>query len=308
MSSTPRFAVIDLGTNTFHVLIVEVHSDGSYSRLHKERIFVQLASDGIQTIGEAPYARGIQALKKFKGIMDKLGVEKIKAFGTAALRTASNGKDFILEAKESIGIQIELISGDEEARLIHKGTELALGGIHRNLLIMDIGGGSVEFIIADGKGIHWRQSFKVGVAVLKKMFHHKDPVSREELNAIDTFLKDTLAPLAKALKNHPAEVIVGASGTFDVLEASLPHQRINQNAAILEEGVFYPFYGKIIPTTLAERFAMKEIPDTRAELMIVALQLIHSVLSITGIKEIWVSAFAMKEGILQEMVEEIQEI
>jgi len=131
-----RIAVIDLGTNTFHILIAEAQADHSFKDLHRQRFFVKLAEEGIETIGQAPLDRGFKALTHFKKLIEELQVTQIKAIGTAALRTASNGPAFVQQVKEKLGFQIELISGDQEATFIHKGVSLAVPFKEQNYLLM----------------------------------------------------------------------------------------------------------------------------------------------------------------------------
>jgi len=235
-----------------------------------------LAEEGIETIGAAPIQRGYQALKTFRTILDKLGVTKVKAIGTAALRTATNGPAFVKTVKEKFDIQIELIDGNREAELIYKGTILAVPFEEQNYLIMDIGGGSVEFIIANQSTILWAQSFPIGVAVLFKRFH---------------------------LIKYPTMTLVGASGTFDVLEFILAKNQPYKHHAFVQVKDFEPLYQTLINSTEAERYAMKDVPDTRADMIVVAIILIEFMLKKVDIQEIIVSNFAMKEGILSELME-----
>lgn len=151
--SSRRRAVIDLGTNTFHLLIADLHADGRIEEVYRERRFVKLASEGIATIGEAPFARGLEALNHYRKILDEYNCANLKAIGTAALRTASNGPEFVRTARETVSIDIQLIPGDEEAQLITKGVLAALPPLNERILIMDIGGGSTEFIIADREAV-----------------------------------------------------------------------------------------------------------------------------------------------------------
>ncbi len=298
-----RYGVIDLGTNTFHLLVAEQQADGRLKTLHRQRIFVALAEDGIEAIGDAPYARGLAALQEFRKILDDLAVKQVRAFGTAALRTASNGPEFVITVENQLGIQIQLIPGNEEARLIHLGVAQAVPFDQDYSLIMDIGGGSVEFIIANQKGVVWSQSFPIGVAVLFQKFHHQDPIATNEVDQLIAFLHSELAPLLDVLKQYPAKVLIGASGTFDVLENLLASQRHSDIYSSFEVAQFDPFYQRFLFSTLAERLRTEGIPDSRAELLVVALVLIHFVLKATSIQQVAVSAYAMKEGILQEMVE-----
>ena len=298
-----RYAVIDLGTNTFHLLIAEQQANQEFTELHRQRFFVKLAAEGIETIGAAPIQRGFQALKNFRATLDKLGVKKVKAIGTAALRTASNGPDFVKTAKEEYNIQIELIDGNREAELIYKGAILAVPFADKNYLIMDIGGGSVEFIIANKNVLLWAQSFPIGVAVLFKKFHHSNPISALEINDLKVFLNSFLTPLYQALIKFPTHTLVGASGTFDVLEFILAKDSAYKNHAFVQVKDFEPLYQILINSTEAERYAMQEVPNTRADMIVVAIILIKFILKKVRIQEIIVSNFAMKEGILSELMQ-----
>ena len=299
---TDRYGVIDLGTNTFHLLISEKKANGHITELFRERIFVKLGENGIDTIGEAPFQRALDAIHAFKNTLDQFKVGKVRAFGTAALRTASNGQQFIDKIKEDTGIQIKLIQGDEEARLIHLGVIQAVPLNKENGLIMDIGGGSVEFIIANGEGVIWAQSFPIGVSVLFRKFHKTDPIAVAEIKAVENHLESELQPLFEKLETNDTPILIGASGTFDVLDLLLGRQRISPIHSIVEVEDFHPLYQYFMKTTLSQRLEMKNLPATRAEMIIVALILINIVLERASIQRISVSAYAMKEGILQEMI------
>ena len=164
-----RLAVVDLGTNTFHLLIISFNDkNDSWEEVYRERRYVYLAEDGIETIGSAAIQRGLDTLKAYALACKKYNVSKAKAFGTAALRTASNGLDFVNNAKTIFPYNIEIIDGDTEANLIAKGVALAIPSSERKQLIMDIGGGSVEFILSQSSEVIWARSFNIGVAVLFK--------------------------------------------------------------------------------------------------------------------------------------------
>jgi exopolyphosphatase/guanosine-5'-triphosphate,3'-diphosphate pyrophosphatase len=303
MKDNGKYAVIDLGTNTFHLLAVEQLPDHSFRRLHKERIYVRLAENGIAKIGEAPFQRGVAALGRFKEVLEEHGICKVRAFGTAALRTASNGPEFVRAVKEGLGIHVETIPGQEEARLIHQGVMQAIGEPEGRFMIMDIGGGSVEFIIADKDEVYWRGSFPLGVAVLRGQFHHQDPISDEELRTMGKHLDKVLASLFQTLREYPAHTLVGASGTFDVLAASLP-SRLLTSACVEVEAAAYPaFHRRVVGSTTQQRLDMEDIPDMRVEMIVVALELIRHVIERAGINKILISAYAMKEGILKEFLE-----
>jgi len=296
-----KFAVIDLGTNTFHLLIVSPNLDGSFTELYRERKFIKLGENGVQRIGDAPYLRGLNALLDFKKVLDKEGVDNVSVCGTAALRTASNGAQFVKEIKEKTNLDISLISGDEEARLIYLGVRQAVPFDSDMEMIMDIGGGSVEFIIANKEKIFWAQSFPIGVSILRNNFHKEEPISKSEIENIETHLDEILEPLKDALKNYTVKNLIGASGTFDVLELMLVQEKLSDVHSEVSVSDFEPLYQKFLQTTLEERFQMPKLPSDRADMIIVALILIDYILKLADIKKIMVSAYAMKEGMLSEM-------
>lgn len=297
-----NFAVIDLGTNTFHLLIARPNKEGGFDEIYRERRFIKLAEDGIQTIGNVAFDRGLKAMYDYARIIETHQVKATKAVGTAALRTASNGANFIAQVKENCQIDIELISGEEEARFIHHGVMQAVSFAEERQLIMDIGGGSVEFIIANQERVFWSKSFPIGVAVLFNQFHKSDPISIDEQLVMNSFLQAQLTPLAAALTAFPVRSLIGASGTFDVLENLLKKKEEGRFYSKIDEKHFHPFFRDTLASTLAERLKIAGIPHTRAEMIIVALVLIDHIISLANIQEIVVSAFALKEGILKEMM------
>lgn len=297
-----RYAVIDLGTNTFHLLVAEKSGNKAFKEIHRQRFYVKLAEEGIETIGAASIQRGLHALKTFRGILDKLGVKKIKALGTAALRTATNGPAFIQKIKKEFDIQVEIIDGNREAELIYKGVVLAVPFKATNYLLMDIGGGSVEFIIANDKKMHWAQSFPIGLAVLFKKIHQQDPISQEAIETIYVHINSLLSPLYQALIQFPVTTLVGAAGTFDELENILAENQGLNHHAYIKAKDFKPLYNRLIKSTLEERYKMKDIPNTRADMIVVAVILIEFILRKTQVEEIIVSNFALKEGVIAELM------
>lgn len=296
-----KFAVIDLGTNTFHLLIVTLNTDGSFTEVYREREFIKLGENGVERIGDAPYLRGINALVGFKKVLDKYAVDNVRVCGTAALRTASNGHKFVDEVKDKTDLDITLISGDEEARLIYLGVRQAVPFGSDVEMIIDIGGGSVEFIIADKAQIFWAQSFPIGVSVLRNEFHNTEPISGVEIKRLNQHLDKTLQPLKDALKDYPVNNLIGASGTFDVLEMTLVNEKLSEVHSKLSAADFEPLYQEFLKTTLEERLEMSNLPSDRADMIIVALILIDNILKLAKIEKITVSAYAMKEGMLAEM-------
>lgn len=293
-----RLAVIDCGTNTFHLLVAEVLPDGKILRVFKERRYVRLGQDGLDWIGEAPFQKGIECLAYFQKKITEHGAAKSCVFGTEALRRAGNGKEFIAQVLEKTGIQIQLISGEEEARLIHIGVMQAVPDFEGKGLIMDVGGGSVEFIIASREEVFWAQSFPIGVQVLFSKFHRSDPISKNERAALRDFLEASLQPLFIQLKKHRTPHLLGASGSFEVVEDMLVRKRESPLFTIVPVSDFYQVFEKTMASTLAERRADDLIPNERIDLIVVAFALIDFILQKADIQQIITSAYAMKEGMI----------
>lgn len=303
MKISKKAAVIDLGTNTFHLVLVEMAGDGrTFHVLEKESRFVKLAEQGIQSIGPAPYRRAIDTLCHYGERIKAHNITLIKAVGTAALRTASNGAQLLQEVEELTGLTVEIIEGQREAELIFKGVMQAIPPTKEPLLIMDIGGGSVEFILVrEGKSF-WAHSFPLGVAVLYKIFHHNEPITQAEINALEEYLIGELTPLWLALQQFPAGLLVGASGTFDVLENLIPNTEQYNNYSVVPLETFPNLYHSITNADLQERLSNPGIPAERAEMVPVAMVLIDAVIRQASIRHLWVSAFALKEGVVAEII------
>lgn len=298
MPNTNLRAVIDLGTNTFHLLIAEV-SSGSIRELYRKRIFVKLAADGIGRIGPAPFERGIKALFYFKEKLDEYKCTSVQAIGTAALRRAANGQEFILAAK-AVGIAVRLISGEEEARLITRGVLAALPNIRERVLIMDIGGGSTEYIIVEGNQILYRESFPVGVSTLSNDFHRQDPISNKETGQLRAHLNSVTSSLAAALREYPTHHLAGAAGTFDVLAELLRDDKpgTHPTSHQLDLSGWPLIRDRIVKATVAERSAIPGLPQQRVDMIVVAMLLLDFTLSLAEIQQVTVSQYALKEGVL----------
>ena len=296
-----KTALLDLGTNTFHLLIVAHDLHGGFKEELRIREFVKLAADGIEEISESSRLRGLAAIADFKTAIDLHKVTDVKAVGTAALRTAKNGMQFLEEIYQKTGISVDIIDGKKEAELIYRGVRRIWHPGDLPALIMDIGGGSVEFIIADHSKILWSKSWPIGVAVLRKAFHHKDPMSSEERETLKAFLKETLGELRDELQRWRPNTLIGAAGTFDVLadyasmeENDAPYQALRPREVL-------SFIEEICQMTLAQRISDGRIPDSRVDMIVVAVCLVQTVVELHPFSVLKVSRYALKEGLLDDL-------
>ncbi len=309
--SKPLAAVVDLGTNTFHLLIGRVAESGLIEEVERQRHFVKVASDGIDRIGEAPYARAIEACESIGEVLARYPDIPKVAFATAAMRTADNGPQLRQALSEALGVEIQIIDGDREAGLIAKAVLAAPLPPAEHYLIMDIGGGSVEFILTDERETLYRESFPVGAQVLRKRFHTEEPFAGRIANPSDVmqapqpvalveYLSVTLAPMLKACEGLKVQ-LVGSSGTFDVL-ADLYGRVLAQAVWTLDPAQVRQLFTESAGMTEAERFADTRIPDDRADMIVVALGLIDFVIERLPQIQVVTCAYALKEGALMELL------
>lgn len=308
MGDKKRVAIIDLGTNTFHLMISEI-DDGKSFIVYKKKQYVKLASNGISNIEGAAFGRGVETMKNFKQAIDSYGVTQSFAFGTAALRTAANSTNFINEVYNSTGINVEVIDGDKEAEYIWKGAKQAVGLGQDKVLIMDIGGGSVEFIIANQEAVFWKKSFPIGASVLKNVYHKIDPISLENQILINQYLDDVLKPLFEAASEYDIKTLVGASGTFDTLVDLQRAQKVagdasNQLANLINKNWFKSINEQLLESSQNRRLKMPGMEAQRAEMIVVAVIMVDFVVKKLEIDNIVQSAYALKQGVLWSLIYE----
>lgn len=298
-----RIAVIDLGSNTFHLMICEINEDRSWNLIHKEREYVKLASGGMDVINEDSQQRAIDAMIRFSNLIRTHEVTRTRAIGTAVLREAENGKALTDKLLEITGITIEIIDGQMEARYILMGIQSVLPPLDRYGLIMDIGGGSVEFILYKDQKVDFKSSFKIGVAVLYRMFHKSDPIAQHEIEALEAYVGNILEPLREQLEQLNQYYLIGASGSFEVMYDMLPKKQTSMHWAELEMEGLPEYIEKVIHAPLAERRLMPEIPPERVDYIVVAYLLIRFILRTTPPEKLYFCEFALKEGVIAEMID-----
>ncbi|TGD81908.1 phosphatase [Hymenobacter wooponensis] len=302
-----------MGTNTFHLLIVELPEPKHQEpiTLLRTKVGVRLGEGGISAgyIAPASYARALQTLLGFKEEIELHQVTEVRATATSAVRVSKNGPELVKDIFEQTGIRVEVIPGDREAELIANGIRKAvpLGQVPH--LLMDIGGGSVEFIIADEHTTFWKQSFEIGAQRLLDKFFTADPLPASAVQAQQAYLAEVLAPLTAAVNQYRPAALVGASGTFDTL-CDLQAARADQpelvgHAAPATRISFESFstsYEQLLHLDHAGRLNLPGMTPLRADMIVVACVLIDFVLTTYGLSTITASAYALKEGLLSELL------
>ena len=308
MTHPNKAAVIDMGTNTFHLLLVELHGN-EFKTIYKEKIAVKLGQGGITQNLIAPEAekRALHTLGHFKNLIDGEYISQVFAFATSAVRNATNGSDFVNRVREQLGIQIHVISGDEEAQLIYEGIHFSGALDERTTLMMDIGGGSVEFIIGNAQEAFWKQSFEIGGQRLLDAFHYHDPILPEEVEKLEEYCGEKLQPLLAAIAIHKPSGFVGASGTFDTLidmyyATLLQCKLTGQHVFELPVSDFYQLFQLLVTKNRAERLGIPGMIAMRVDMIVVASCLIDFILQHISATSMRCSHYSLKEGAVSRML------
>tara|TARA_R110002124_G_scaffold105463_1_gene256264 strand:- start:2342 stop:3274 length:933 start_codon:yes stop_codon:yes gene_type:complete len=306
-----RWAIIDLGTNTFHLLIIEKQGD-KFQKLFHESLPARIGKGGIgnNLITEEAIERALTVLTYFREQLDKYEIasENINAFGTSAIRNAHNQTEFCEIIRNATQIPITVISGQEEATLIYLGVKDGTKLGTEPSLIMDIGGGSVEFIIGNENQIFWKQSFEVGGQRLMEKFMKKDPITEASKRKLYSYLDENLIELANAMHQYAPKKLVGSSGTFETLIDIEFHNQtgnwppFDQTDFALPIDSFYAIFSQLLVGNQEQRMAIPGMISLRVDMIVVASCLIDYILKTFQITHIQVSRYALKEGVLAKLL------
>jgi exopolyphosphatase / guanosine-5'-triphosphate,3'-diphosphate pyrophosphatase len=306
-------AIIDLGSNTFNLLIANVSTTNTRI-MHTAKQAVKLGQSTIEQniINEEAQQRAIITLNDFVKICAQYNVQHITAYATSAVRNAVNCDNFCAAVKIKTGITITVIDGLTEAELIYKGVKQTINiAPNSKALIMDIGGGSTEFIICNNTQILWKQSFNIGIARLLAKFNPSDVITTTETNTIRTYLSNELVALTSAVKTHKPSILIGSSGSFDtfadmlLLEENKQVLAPDRNSYQYElknlKSLFKQFYCR----PYSQRLAMNGMLALRAEMIVLAALCTEHVIDTYNISDVRLSTYALKEGAMYNFMENL---
>ncbi|HMW97122.1 MAG TPA: hypothetical protein PJ983_07720, partial [Flavobacteriales bacterium] len=244
--------------------------------------------------------RALVALRELMDVARSYGAACVKGFGTSALRSARNATDLSTRAKALFDLDISVITGEQEAELILAGVRQAVSFGTRPMLVMDIGGGSIEFILATDKALMWKRSFELGATRLLERFTPSDPLTIDEQFRLVTYLDTQLEPLFAVMDRHWPAALVGSAGSFDTLAELVALERgdtwaPDQVTMTFSNIEFDAVKERIIGSTRAERVVIKAIPEYRVDTLPLALIAMERVIA-HGIEELRWSRYALKEG------------
>ncbi len=304
-----RIAAVDLGSNSFHLVVAEVRPDGTFEPLIREKEMLRLGDvvsrEGVVT-PEATEA-AVQTVRRFRLLAEAAGATEILACATSALRSASNG-DAVLDLIETeAGVSADVIDGLEEARLIFTAIRTAVLIDPGPALCFDLGGGSVEIMVGDTTGLHWAASERLGVARLSAEYVRSDPISKGDRRRLREHLVEILGPLAVDVMRFEPKLAIGSSGTLEDIanmvaarrDESVPRS-LNQLSFSREE--FEPLHHELVRSTSAQRKSIKGLDAKRNDLIVAGAEFLATAMELFEVDELTISEWALREGMVLDAI------
>jgi exopolyphosphatase / guanosine-5'-triphosphate,3'-diphosphate pyrophosphatase len=304
-----RIAAIDIGTNSIHMIVVKVRPDLSFEVIDREKDMVRLGAGGLdgRSLTPTAVAASLQTLTKFRRLAETHKVDEIIAAATSATREADNGGDFIAEVDRQTGIRIRVISGSEEARLIHlaAGYGVDVGG--NTAVVVDIGGGSVEVTLGTATQLALGKSFKVGVIRLTERFVKSDPLSERDERRLIKHLNREMGAYLDQVAMRGFDRVIGTSGTILSLGAlasssdsgerpeDLRNRRVSAKA-------LHKLRKRLTEYNIEERLAMAGLDPRRADLSVAGSVLFDTIIRRLGAEEFTLCDLALREGLVLDYI------
>jgi len=304
-----RIAAIDIGTNSFHLLVAAVDPKlRTFRIIQAEKATTRLGERDPETgeLTEAAMQRGLETLRQFRDLAASHRVEQIVTAATSAVREAPNGRDFLQTILDDLGIEVDLVSGPEEARLIYLGVLSGMPFGDRPHLLLDIGGGSTELILADGRDARALTSTRVGAVRLQRDFVRDDPMPPQRRSFLQAFIQGSLEPavdkVRRRIKPGETPVLVATSGTAMAIgslaasEEERPPRKLHGYRVTRQR--LDNVVDRLITMTPAQRRELAPINDRRAEIIVPGALILQTTMKMLGVEDFVLSERALREGLI----------
>ena len=305
-----RLAAIDIGTNSVHMIVVQVKPDLSFEIVDREKEMVRLGAGGLggRMLAPAAVESALETLSRFKQLAESRQVDEILAAATSGVREARNGGEFLAALAERTGIRPRVISGVEEARLIHKAAVYGVDATSGTTVVVDIGGGSMEVTLGTATEVRLARSFALGVIRLTDKYVTTDPLSRSDERRIVKHVRSTFEPFAKQVTSAGFTRVIATSGTslslgqmvvagrrlFD--SDTIHHSRIPAKA-------LHRVRKQVVGLDMQHRLRLPGLDSRRTDLVVTGAILLDSVVRLLGAKEITLSDLALREGLILDFID-----
>ncbi len=310
----PVMAAIDMGTNSFHMVVARGASDGGFEVITTQKDMVRLGSGSGEMKQLTPDAmdRGIASLKRMLAVAASYDAT-VSAVATSAVREAHNQVEFLDRVRNETGLSVDVISGFEEARLIHLGVLQALPVFDKRILVVDIGGGSTEILVGEGDTIKAVRSVKLGSIRLTDRFFRSDSgdvadavvaSAPDRIEECRRYVRSVLAGAAHDLEPLGHEVAIGSSGTITAIGSLIAARRGDDpaftNGLVFTVDELAGLTDRLVASTPAERLAMSGMDERRVDIIVGGALLLEAVFDMFGVEAMTVSAYALREGVLYD--------
>ena len=308
-SSLRRVAAIDIGTNSTHLLVAAVDATlKTFSIIQTEKSTTRLGERDQETgnLSQAAIQRGFETLRRFRDLAHSHQVEQIMTAATSAVREAPNGRDFLALVKEELGLDVDLISGPEEARLIYLGVLSGMSFGDRPHLLLDIGGGSTELILADGRDARALTSTRVGAVRLQRDFVKDDPIPPNRRAFLQAFIQGSLEPavdkVRRRIKPGETPLLVATSGTAMAIGTLAAQEDVRPPLKLhgyrLTRQRLDTVVERLITLTPAQRRELSPLNERRAEIIVPGALILQTTMQMLGAQELLLSERALREGLI----------
>jgi len=304
-----QLAAIDIGTNSIKLLIASVEEDGSLQVLSREKALVRLGSETLATgrLPEEAIEAGVAAVEQFQRSIRAAGAELVRAVATCAVREAANSSEFLDAVRRRTGVSVDVVSGDEEARLINLGVRSEFPARFDPLFLVDIGGGSTEFVISEGSRVRLTESLPLGVVRLADRYARSDPPSERDRRAIKKAIRGAAKRAVEAVRKTGFKTCVGSSGTIQSLSlvheaAVLGREATPTGHRTLSRDGLKRVNRLLRRTTARDKLRIPGLDPRRRDIAVPGGMLLAWILKRTGARSIVVGERGLREGILLDHV------
>jgi exopolyphosphatase/guanosine-5'-triphosphate,3'-diphosphate pyrophosphatase len=304
-----RLAAIDIGTNSVHMIVVQVRPDLSFEVIDREKDMVRLGAGGLdgRRLTDAAVSAALIALAKFRRIAQSHQVDEILAAATSATREAENAGEFLAAIQSRTGIRARVISGIEEARLIHRAAVYGVDVAGGPAIVIDIGGGSVEITAGNGERPQLARSFKAGVIRLTERYVKSDPLSDRDERRLVRHITDTVEPYVSDLATMRFDRVIGTSGTILNLGAMAAQDETGEPAGELRNLTvparhIHRLRKRIVELPLQRRLRLPGMEPRRADIVVAGAVLLDTLLRRLGADEITLCDLALREGLILDYI------
>ncbi|MEI6052960.1 MAG: Ppx/GppA phosphatase family protein [Opitutaceae bacterium] len=306
-----NLAAIDIGTNSIHLIVAEIDPDtGRFRTLVRQKDLVRLGlgSTDMKYLSESAMDRALLSLRRFKKIADSLNAQ-VRAIATSAVREALNKDEFVRRVRTETGIRVEIASGVEEARLIHLGVLQALPVFKKRHLMIDIGGGSTEFLLGQERKVLFNNSLKLGAVRLTEKYFKNGKELSDTIAECRHYVRGILSPVERGLHEYRFDIAIGSSGTITNLAQLISVSKGNSPDMPLNGFTFSRKELAIAVDTIVscatneERSRIPGLDPARADIIVAGAVILDEIFDVLDLKSMTISDFALREGIILDTIE-----